>query len=227
PSSEVMSRASSGARASSRSAARCRTAERSSGGASAHTPESKEARAASTAASMSAVEARAALPTRAPVAGLRTSICRVWLPAVQRPPMNSSGRSVRDTAPSPLSVARGDSPRSFNDDNYENDNNHICRVGSRKFRGPAPPRTRRPAMTATDPHAVEDLLNRVRRLEEMDTARNHLHRYAETLDDPTPEAVAALFTEDGVLRTRRGDAVGRRGIAEFYRRLLQLDPAEK
>ncbi|GAA3983273.1 nuclear transport factor 2 family protein [Thermobifida alba] len=82
-------------------------------------------------------------------------------------------------------------------------------------------------MTATDPHAVEDLLNRVRRLEEMETARNHLHRYAETLDDPTPEAVAALFTEDGVLRTRRGDAVGRRGIAEFYRRLLQLDPAEK
>ncbi|MEY9212436.1 nuclear transport factor 2 family protein [Thermobifida halotolerans] len=82
-------------------------------------------------------------------------------------------------------------------------------------------------MTATNPEAVAALLRRVQRLEEMETARNHLHRYAAALDDPVPEEVAALFTEDGVLRTRRGDAAGRQGIAEFYRRLLEIDPAEK
>lgn len=71
------------------------------------------------------------------------------------------------------------------------------------------------------------LVERLRRLEEMEIARNHLHRYAATLDNPTPEAVAALFTDDGILRTGRGTAVGRTSIADFYRRLLERDPSEK
>jgi len=71
------------------------------------------------------------------------------------------------------------------------------------------------------------LLRRVRRLEEMEAARNHLHRYAATLDAPTPESVAALFTEDGVLRTRLGEFAGREAIAGFYRERLGADPSEK
>ncbi|GAA3742196.1 hypothetical protein HDA32_003323 [Spinactinospora alkalitolerans] len=74
---------------------------------------------------------------------------------------------------------------------------------------------------------LEALLLRVRRLEEAEAARNHLHRYAETLDAPTPEAVAALFTEDGALHTRLGDFVGREAIAGFYRDRLAADPSDK
>lgn len=81
-------------------------------------------------------------------------------------------------------------------------------------------------MTAADP-TLHTLVERLRRLEEMEIARNHLHRYAATLDNPTPEAVAALFTDDGILRTGRGTAVGRTSIADFYRRLLERDPSEK
>ncbi|WP_433474224.1 nuclear transport factor 2 family protein [Spirillospora sp. CA-142024] len=71
------------------------------------------------------------------------------------------------------------------------------------------------------------VLRRLRRLEDMEAARNHLHRYAATLDAPTPEAVAALFTEDGVLRTRLGEFAGREAIAGFYRDRLGADPSEK
>lgn len=66
----------------------------------------------------------------------------------------------------------------------------------------------------TDLHA---LLARVARLEEAELARNLLHAYAEVLDDPTPEAVAALFTEDGVLGVPAGEFAGREAVAGFYR----------
>src|SRR5690606_4687610 len=99
---------------------------------------------------------------------------------------------------------------------------------------PLPNRPRKPpvrapkgeTVTAADP-TLHTLVERLRRLEEMEIARNHLHRYAATLDNPTPEAVAALFTDDGILRTGRGTAVGRTSIADFYRRLLERDPSEK
>lgn len=78
--------------------------------------------------------------------------------------------------------------------------------------------------TGTD---LAALLRRVQRLEEAETARNHLHRYAKTLDEPDPEAAAALFTEDGTLRTPRGDYVGREAIAAFYRDRLAADPSAK
>ncbi|GAA4142129.1 nuclear transport factor 2 family protein [Actinomadura keratinilytica] len=79
---------------------------------------------------------------------------------------------------------------------------------------------------------IADLLRRVRRLEESETARNHLHRYAEALDDPDPEAVAALFTEDGALHTRLAGRpgrtmTGRAAIAAFYRDRIAADPSPK
>lgn len=61
------------------------------------------------------------------------------------------------------------------------------------------------------------LLERVARLEEAELARNLLHAYAEVLDDPTPEAVAALFTDDGVLSVPTGDHAGREAVTGFYR----------
>ncbi|WP_244928929.1 nuclear transport factor 2 family protein [Nocardioides sp. W7] len=70
-------------------------------------------------------------------------------------------------------------------------------------------------------------LERIERLEEAEVARNHLHAYAETLDDPTPEAVADLFTEDGVLVVPSGTFEGRAGITEFYRSRLSPEDGEK
>lgn len=74
---------------------------------------------------------------------------------------------------------------------------------------------------------LEQALTRLQRLEDAEAARNHLHAYAETLDDPTPEAVAALFTEDGVLEVPSGSFEGRTAIAEFYRPRLTPDDGEK
>ncbi|WP_110207549.1 nuclear transport factor 2 family protein [Nocardioides daejeonensis] len=74
---------------------------------------------------------------------------------------------------------------------------------------------------------LEALLERVARLEDAELARNLLHAYAEILDDPTPEEVAALFTEDGVLSVPAGDFVGREGIIAFYRDRLGPGASEK
>jgi hypothetical protein len=71
------------------------------------------------------------------------------------------------------------------------------------------------------------LSERVARLEEMEVARNHLHAYAETLDAPSPEAIAALFTDDGVLRVPAGDFAGREEITGFFRDRFDKDPSEK
>jgi hypothetical protein len=71
------------------------------------------------------------------------------------------------------------------------------------------------------------LSERVARLEEMEVARNHLHAYAETLDHPTPESVATLWTEDGLLRVPAGDFVGREAITGFFRDRFGSDPEEK
>ncbi|MCR1786259.1 nuclear transport factor 2 family protein [Nocardioides carbamazepini] len=72
-------------------------------------------------------------------------------------------------------------------------------------------------MTTTDLAALAALADRVARLEEAELARNLLHAYAEVLDDPTPEAVAALFTDDGVLSVPAGDFTGHAEVAGFYR----------
>ncbi|MEV4999743.1 nuclear transport factor 2 family protein [Nocardioides sp. LML1-1-1.1] len=74
---------------------------------------------------------------------------------------------------------------------------------------------------------LDALLARVARLEEAELARNLLHAYAEELDDPTPEAVADLFTEDGMLSVPAGDFTGRTGITAFYRDRLGPGSSEK
>jgi hypothetical protein len=75
-------------------------------------------------------------------------------------------------------------------------------------------------MSDTDLQAV---LARLRRLEDAELARNLLHAYAAVLDDPTPEPVADLFAEDGVLTVPAGTFSGRGEIAAFYR--SRFDPA--
>ena len=74
---------------------------------------------------------------------------------------------------------------------------------------------------------LERALERLQRVEDAETARNHLHTYAQTLDDPTPEAVAALFTEDGVLEVPSGSFQGRAAIADFYRSRLTPEDGDK
>lgn len=74
---------------------------------------------------------------------------------------------------------------------------------------------------------LADVLERLSRLEEAEVARNHLHTYAATLDDPTPEQVADLFTEDGVLVVPSGTFEGRGAITEFYRSRLTWGDGDK
>lgn len=78
---------------------------------------------------------------------------------------------------------------------------------------------------------LQALLRRVRRLEEIETARGFFQEYAATMDDPTPESAAALFAEDAVLHTRKGDNVrrftGREEIAGFYRAVFTAEPWDK
>jgi len=74
---------------------------------------------------------------------------------------------------------------------------------------------------------LASVLDRLRRLEEIESARCHCYRYAAVLDDPTPERIAALFAEQGTLRTRRGEFTGRAAITAFYRDRLAADPSEK
>ncbi|WP_181311747.1 nuclear transport factor 2 family protein [Nocardioides campestrisoli] len=82
-------------------------------------------------------------------------------------------------------------------------------------------------MNGSTDDRLEQALDRLQRLEDTEAARNHLHAYAETLDDPTPEAVAALFTEDGVLEVPSGSFEGRAEITEFYRSRLTPEDGEK
>lgn len=79
----------------------------------------------------------------------------------------------------------------------------------------------------TPPADAHELLERLRRLEEAESARHHVFRYATTLDDPAPEAVAALFTTDGALSVAAGQWQGREGVAAFFRDRLADDPSEK
>lgn len=74
---------------------------------------------------------------------------------------------------------------------------------------------------------LSSLTERVARLEEAEIARNLLHAYAEVLDDPTPEAVAELFAEDGVLSVPAGDFTGRDEIAGFFRSRFGPESGEK
>jgi uncharacterized protein (TIGR02246 family) len=74
---------------------------------------------------------------------------------------------------------------------------------------------------------LADALARLRRLEHAEAARNLLHAYAETLDDPTPERVAALFAEDGVLAVPSATFRGRAEVEAFYRSRLTPEDGDK
>lgn len=83
-------------------------------------------------------------------------------------------------------------------------------------------------MTETTDHTDPDgLARRVARLEDCESARNLLHAYAESLDTPVPDAVGALFTEDGSLTVPSGTWHGRSGVADFYRDRFAADPSDK
>ena len=87
-------------------------------------------------------------------------------------------------------------------------------------------------MTTVDPGsqsltAVEALETRLRRLEDIETARGLYQIYAETLDVPQAETVAALFTEDAVLHTPVGDFSGRAAIEDFYGKAFAADTSLK
>jgi len=74
---------------------------------------------------------------------------------------------------------------------------------------------------------LADLQDRLRRLEQIEQARNFLHTYAQTQDVPDPEKAAGLFREDGTLTTSRGVVHGREAIAELFATVMAADKSEK
>ena len=74
---------------------------------------------------------------------------------------------------------------------------------------------------------IEELMARVRRLEDVEAARNMHHIYASTLDEPSAKTVAQLFTEDGVLNTPVGSFTGRQAIEDFYAAAFEADTSLK
>jgi hypothetical protein len=74
---------------------------------------------------------------------------------------------------------------------------------------------------------TEDLAARVRRLEEVEAARNMHHIYASTLDEPSAKTVAQLFAEDAVLNTPVGSFTGRQAIEGFYAAAFEADTSLK
>lgn len=68
---------------------------------------------------------------------------------------------------------------------------------------------------------------RLRRLEEVETARGMFHVYAETLDEPDAKAVAQLFTQDAQLHTPAGTFRGREAIQGFFQMAFDGDTSFK
>lgn len=71
------------------------------------------------------------------------------------------------------------------------------------------------------------LEERIARLEAIEAAKGFFYTYAETLDAPDPEAVAALFVEAGELKTPIGDFAGREAIKNFYAEAFAADTSLK
>jgi hypothetical protein len=74
---------------------------------------------------------------------------------------------------------------------------------------------------------LAELLERLQRLEDIETARGMNHAYAEALDDPVPATVAALFLPDGVLATPVGEFEGTEAIEGFFTKAFAADPSVK
>lgn len=74
---------------------------------------------------------------------------------------------------------------------------------------------------------MSDIEARLKRLEDIETARAMFHIYASTLDEPDAKTVAQLFAEKAVLHTPMGDFEGRDAIEEFYAMAFKADPSVK
>ncbi len=74
---------------------------------------------------------------------------------------------------------------------------------------------------------IEDVVARLRRLEDIEAARNMHHVYASTLDEPNAKTVAELFTENAVLHTPVGSFPGRQAIEDFYSAAFEADTSLK
>lgn len=74
---------------------------------------------------------------------------------------------------------------------------------------------------------LAEIAARLRRLEDIETARGIFHLYATTLDEPDAKTVAELFTDDGSLETPMGAFTGREAIRNFYAKAFDADPSEK
>jgi ketosteroid isomerase-like protein len=74
---------------------------------------------------------------------------------------------------------------------------------------------------------LDQVLQRLQRLEDIETARGIYHRYAHVLDEPDAVAVARLFTEDGLLHTPMGTSEGREAIESFFRSAFEADTSVK
>jgi uncharacterized protein (TIGR02246 family) len=69
---------------------------------------------------------------------------------------------------------------------------------------------------------VNDLLARLRRLEDIEAIRDLAVRYALAVDDRDYEALRSMFTDDGCLRASSGPVKGRgrEGVTDFLRESL-------
>lgn len=74
---------------------------------------------------------------------------------------------------------------------------------------------------------LEQMSARLQRLEGIEAARGMYQVYAEVLDVPNADTVAALFTVDAVLHTPMGDYTGRQAIRDFYEMALAADTSLK
>jgi hypothetical protein len=74
---------------------------------------------------------------------------------------------------------------------------------------------------------MSDTEARLKRLEDIETARAMFNIYASTLDEPDAKTVSQLFAEDAVLHTPMGDFEGRDAIEEFYGMAFKADPSVK
>ncbi|MFD4406223.1 nuclear transport factor 2 family protein [Nocardia sp. NPDC058499] len=74
---------------------------------------------------------------------------------------------------------------------------------------------------------LAELRDHVRRLQAIENARDHVHAYARTLDDPDPETVTALFASDAVLTTLSRTVRGAEEIRNFFESAFAADPSVK
>jgi uncharacterized protein (TIGR02246 family) len=73
------------------------------------------------------------------------------------------------------------------------------------------------------PGSIAGVAARLERLETAELARAASWRYATAVDTPDLELLAAAFTDDAVLTTRKGSRQGRDAIIDYYRSAL-ADP---